>query len=57
MAATIETGFPYYSLLFKKVREGGGGGLFHGGACLMLLPRRKVLVLIRWRVPFRTTGC
>ena len=33
MAATIETGFPYYSLLFKKVREGGGaipwGGLLN----------------------------
>ena len=26
MAATIETGFTYYSLLFKKVREEGGGG-------------------------------
>ena len=25
MAATIETGFTYYSLLFEKVREEGGG--------------------------------
>ena len=27
MAATIETGFNYYSLLFKKVREEGGGAI------------------------------